>query len=172
MRTALSDELGVDLALFAFNYQPDVVIEVCKAGGLGVLGAVRFTPQELKEALDYIEANIGGRPYGVDVVMPAKTLAQAGMEVGEMHEMLEGMIPQLWRPLGITRASDLSSRFRARKRRRSRKPGPETSWPSRRSTTSKLASGSLPGKRPRRSTSTIPPVIAQSPSSPRTARMT
>jgi len=94
MRTQLSDEFGLDLALFAFNYQPDVVIEVCKAGGMGVLGAVRFTPQELKEALDHIEANIGGRPYGVDVVMPAKTEARAGMEVSEMHSMLERMIPQ------------------------------------------------------------------------------
>ena len=94
MRTDLSDSFGIDFALFAFNYQPDVVIEVCKAGGLGVLGAVRFTPKELSEALDYIEANIGGRPYGVDVVMPAKTEAVAGMEVGEMHAMLEKMIPQ------------------------------------------------------------------------------
>jgi NAD(P)H-dependent flavin oxidoreductase YrpB (nitropropane dioxygenase family) len=94
MRTDLSDSFGIDFALFAFNYQPDVVIEVCKAGGLGVLGAVRFTPAELKEALEYIEANIGGRPYGVDVVMPAKTEAVAGMEVGEMHKMLEDMIPQ------------------------------------------------------------------------------
>src|SRR6476646_3860692 len=94
MRTDLSDSFGIDFGLFAFNYMPDVVIEVCKAGGLGVLGAVRFTPAELKEALDYIEANIGGRPYGVDVVMPAKTLAVAGMEVTEMHEMLEKMIPQ------------------------------------------------------------------------------
>ncbi|TAL22035.1 MAG: nitronate monooxygenase [Frankiales bacterium] len=94
MRTALSDEFGLDLSLFAFNYQPDVVIEVCKAGGLGVLGAVRFTPAELREAIEYVEANIGGRPYGVDVVMPAKTLAVAGMEVDEMHDMLEKMIPQ------------------------------------------------------------------------------
>jgi NAD(P)H-dependent flavin oxidoreductase YrpB (nitropropane dioxygenase family) len=94
MRTPLSEEFGLDLALFAFNYQPDVVIEVCKAGGMGVLGAVRFTPQELKEALDHIEANIGGRPYGVDVVMPAKTEAKAGMDVASMHEMLEKMIPQ------------------------------------------------------------------------------
>ncbi len=94
MRTALSDEFGLDLALFAFNYQPDVVIEVCKNGGLGVLGAVRFTPAELREALDYIEANIGGRPYGVDVVMPAKTEAKAGMDVASMHTMLEEMIPQ------------------------------------------------------------------------------
>src|SRR4051812_18921448 len=94
MRTELSDSFGIDFGLFAFNYMPDVVIEVCKAGGLGVLGAVRFTPAELKEALDYIEANVGGRPYGVDVVMPAKTEAKAGMDVSSMHEMLEGMIPQ------------------------------------------------------------------------------
>ena len=94
MRTDLSDSFGIDFGLFAFNYMPDVVIEVCKAGGLGVLGAVRFTPAELKEALDYIEANIGGRPYGVDVVMPAKTEAKAGMDVASMHDMLEGMIPQ------------------------------------------------------------------------------
>ena len=44
MRTALSDEFGLDLSLFAFSYMPDVVIEVCNAGGMGVLGAVRFTP--------------------------------------------------------------------------------------------------------------------------------
>jgi NAD(P)H-dependent flavin oxidoreductase YrpB (nitropropane dioxygenase family) len=94
MRTQLSDSFGLDNAMFAFNYQPDVVIEVCKAGGLGVLGAVRFTPEELREAIAYIEANIGGRPYGVDVVMPAKTEVVAGMEMGELHTMLEGMIPQ------------------------------------------------------------------------------
>jgi NAD(P)H-dependent flavin oxidoreductase YrpB (nitropropane dioxygenase family) len=94
LRTSLSDEFGLDFALFAFNYQPDVVIEVCKAGGMGVLGAVRFTPSELREAIEYIEANIGGRPYGVDVVMPAKTEAIAGMAVDEMNDMLHKMIPQ------------------------------------------------------------------------------
>jgi NAD(P)H-dependent flavin oxidoreductase YrpB (nitropropane dioxygenase family) len=94
MRTALSEEFGLDLSLFAFSYMPDVVVEVCRAGGMGVLGAVRFTPQELAEALDYVESRIGGRPYGVDVVMPAKTEAVAGMEMGELHTMLEKMIPQ------------------------------------------------------------------------------
>jgi NAD(P)H-dependent flavin oxidoreductase YrpB (nitropropane dioxygenase family) len=71
-----------------------VVIEVCKAGGMGVLGAVRFTPDELSEAIEYVEARIGGRPYGVDIVMPAKTEAVAGMDMDEMHAMLEKMIPQ------------------------------------------------------------------------------
>jgi NAD(P)H-dependent flavin oxidoreductase YrpB (nitropropane dioxygenase family) len=94
VRTALSDEFGLDLGLFAFSYMPDVVIEVCKAGGMGVLGAVRFTPDELSESIAYVESQIGGRPYGVDIVMPAKTEAVAGMDMGELHEMLEKMIPQ------------------------------------------------------------------------------
>ena len=94
MRTPLSDEFGLNMALFAFSYMPEVVIEVCKAGGLGVLGAVRFTPDELKDALEFVEREIGGRPYGVDIVMPAKTEAVAGMEIGEMHDLLEKMIPQ------------------------------------------------------------------------------
>jgi NAD(P)H-dependent flavin oxidoreductase YrpB (nitropropane dioxygenase family) len=94
MRTPLSDEFGIDLSLFAFSYMPDVVVEVCKAGGMGVLGAVRFTPDELTEALDLIESQIGGRPYGVDIVMPAKTEAVAGMEISELHDMLDKMIPQ------------------------------------------------------------------------------
>jgi NAD(P)H-dependent flavin oxidoreductase YrpB (nitropropane dioxygenase family) len=94
MRTPLSDEFGLDLSLFAFSYMPDVVIEVCKAGGMGVLGAVRFTPDELSEAIEYVEKGIGGRPYGVDIVMPAKTEAVAGMPMDELHDMLEKMIPQ------------------------------------------------------------------------------
>ena len=94
MRTALSDEFGLDISLFAFSYMPEVVVEVCKAGGMGVLGAVRFTADELTEALDHIESQIGGRPYGVDIVMPAKTEAIAGMDVDELHAMLEKMIPQ------------------------------------------------------------------------------
>jgi NAD(P)H-dependent flavin oxidoreductase YrpB (nitropropane dioxygenase family) len=94
VRTALSDEFGLDLSLFAFSYMPDVVIEVCNAGGMGVLGAVRFTPDELSEAIEYVESRIGGRPYGVDIVMPAKTEAVAGMPMDELHEMLDKMIPQ------------------------------------------------------------------------------
>ena len=92
MRTPLSDEFGIDLALFAFSYMPDVVVEVCKAGGMGVLGAVRFTPDELSEALDYIEARIGGRPYGVDIVMPAKYVGKGGGDEASLAN-LEAMIP-------------------------------------------------------------------------------
>jgi NAD(P)H-dependent flavin oxidoreductase YrpB (nitropropane dioxygenase family) len=94
MRTPLSDEFGMDIALFAFSYMPEVVAAVTNAGGMGVLGAVRFTPDELRDALDYLDKEVGGKPYGVDIVMPAKTEAIAGMELTELHGMLEKMIPQ------------------------------------------------------------------------------
>jgi NAD(P)H-dependent flavin oxidoreductase YrpB (nitropropane dioxygenase family) len=46
---------------------------VSKAGGLGVLGCVRFNEAEdLEKVLQWMDENTGGKPYGVDVVMPAK----------------------------------------------------------------------------------------------------
>ncbi|GAB3904945.1 nitronate monooxygenase family protein [Kibdelosporangium lantanae] len=46
---------------------------ISRAGGLGVLGCVRFNDAgELAKVLDWMDANTDGRPYGVDVVMPAK----------------------------------------------------------------------------------------------------
>jgi NAD(P)H-dependent flavin oxidoreductase YrpB (nitropropane dioxygenase family) len=50
-----------------------VAAAVSKAGGLGVLGCVRFTEaDDLETFLQWMDENTDGRPYGVDVVMPAK----------------------------------------------------------------------------------------------------
>lgn len=94
MRTSLSEELGLEVPLFAFTYQPEVAAAVSKHGGLGVLGAVRFSPDELADAVDYLEAEVGDRPYGIDVVMPASTEAvPEGMTADELVAALERMIP-------------------------------------------------------------------------------
>ncbi len=45
---------------------------VSKAGGLGVLGAVAHSPEQLEIDLDWIEAEVGDKPYGVDLIIPAK----------------------------------------------------------------------------------------------------
>ena len=71
MRTPLCDQLGMTLPLFAFTRSPEVVVAVSRAGGMGIQAAIGFTPDELRRCLDHIEANVGGRPYGVDVVMPS-----------------------------------------------------------------------------------------------------
>ncbi len=61
---------GCEFPLFAFSHCRDVVVAVSKAGGFGVLGATRFSPDELEEELAWIDAHIGGAPYGVDVLVP------------------------------------------------------------------------------------------------------
>jgi NAD(P)H-dependent flavin oxidoreductase YrpB (nitropropane dioxygenase family) len=69
---------NIEAPIFAFSHCRDVVVEVSKAGGLGVLGATRYTPRELEIELSWIDEHIGGRPYGVDVLIPRQfTKAQA-----------------------------------------------------------------------------------------------
>ncbi len=58
--------------IFGFSPSEHVAAAVTRAGGFGVLGCVRFNdPADLDAALDYMDDNTDGRPYGVDIVMPA-----------------------------------------------------------------------------------------------------
>ncbi|KKD06854.1 NAD(P)H-dependent flavin oxidoreductase [Streptomyces sp. WM6386] len=89
MQTELSKKLGVEYAIFGFTPFPAVAAAISRAGGFGVLGAVRYTaPDDLKRDLDWIEAHVEGRPYGLDVVMPAKKVE------GVTEAEVEAMIPE------------------------------------------------------------------------------
>lgn len=68
MRTPLCEKLGCDLPIFAFSHCRDVVVEVTKAGGFGVLGAALSSPEQLETELRWIDRHVDGRPYGVDVL--------------------------------------------------------------------------------------------------------
>jgi NAD(P)H-dependent flavin oxidoreductase YrpB (nitropropane dioxygenase family) len=73
MRTALCEQFGIEYPIFAFTPSEHVAAAVSRAGGLGVLGAVRFNdPDELDRTLTWLDDNTDGKPYGVDVVMPMK----------------------------------------------------------------------------------------------------
>ena len=73
MRTELCDRFGIDYPIFAFTPSEHVAAAVSRAGGLGVLGAVRFNDaDELDRTLTWLDENTDGKPYGVDVVMPMK----------------------------------------------------------------------------------------------------
>ena len=72
MKSILCEKLDIQFPLFAFSHCRNVVTEVSKAGGFGVLGAVGHTPESLKIELDWIEANIDGKPYGIDLLIPSK----------------------------------------------------------------------------------------------------
>jgi NAD(P)H-dependent flavin oxidoreductase YrpB (nitropropane dioxygenase family) len=79
MQTTITDMLGIEFPIFAFSHCRDVVAAVSKAGGLGVLGAVSHTPEQLEIDLAWIEEEVGDLPYGVDLIVPAK---YAGDEKG------------------------------------------------------------------------------------------
>ncbi len=70
MNNRLCELTGADFPLFAFSHCRDVVAAVSKAGGFGVLGATRFSPDQLEEELAWIDARVHGKPYGVDVLVP------------------------------------------------------------------------------------------------------
>ncbi len=72
MRTAATEMFDIEFPIFAFSHCRDVVAAVSKAGGLGVLGAVAHSPEQLEIDLDWIEDEVGDRPYGVDLIVPAK----------------------------------------------------------------------------------------------------
>src|SRR5437660_11329173 len=90
MRTRIRDSFGIEFPIFAFSHCRDVVAAVSRAGGFGVLGALTFSPEQLKQELGWIDQHVGGKPYGVDVVMPASSAAKDGP--GDKAS-LEKMIP-------------------------------------------------------------------------------
>ncbi len=73
MRTPLCDQLGIEHPIVGFTPSEHVAAAISRAGGLGVLGCVRFNDAaELDTVLDWMDVNTDGRPYGVDVIMPAR----------------------------------------------------------------------------------------------------
>ena len=70
MKTAICDMLKIDLPIVAFSHCRDVVAEVSKAGGCGVLGAALMSPEELDVELSWIDEQVNGKPYGVDLIVP------------------------------------------------------------------------------------------------------
>ncbi len=91
MQTAITEMFGIDVPIVAFTHCRDVVAAVSKAGGLGVFGAVGHSDRQLEIDLDWIEDEIGDRPYGVDLIVPAK---YAGSDAGgiKMNDLI-AMIP-------------------------------------------------------------------------------
>ena len=105
MRTAVTEMFGIDVPILAFSHCRDVVAAVTKAGGMGVLGAAAHAPEQLEIDLDWIEAEIGDRPYGVDLIVPARYEGsdQGGLSI----EAVRGLIP----PEHVAFVADILRRY-------------------------------------------------------------
>ena len=91
MNSRICKLLDIEFPLVAFTHCRDVVVAVSKAGGCGVLGAVGMSPEQLEKELKWIDENIDGKPYGVDVLIPNKMI---GRDEKFDAEKLVKMIPQ------------------------------------------------------------------------------
>jgi len=91
MTNKLCERLGIEFPLFAFSHCRDVVAAVSKAGGFGVLGATAFNPEELEVELQWIDAHVDCKPYGIDVLIPENLSVKN--ETGLTSKTLAARIP-------------------------------------------------------------------------------
>lgn len=82
--------LGVEFPICAFSHCRDVVAAVTNAGGFGVLGAVAHSPQRLENELTWIQEQTGGKPFGVDLLLPPKYVGadEGGIDATQVRARL------------------------------------------------------------------------------------
>jgi NAD(P)H-dependent flavin oxidoreductase YrpB (nitropropane dioxygenase family) len=87
----VTDMLGCEYPILAFSHCRDVVAAVTNAGGFGVLGAVAHTPEQLEIDLEWIEDEVKGKPYGLDLLLPQK---YAGADEGGLdRDAVRSLLP-------------------------------------------------------------------------------
>jgi NAD(P)H-dependent flavin oxidoreductase YrpB (nitropropane dioxygenase family) len=107
--------LGVEYPICAFSHCRDVVAAVTNAGGFGVLGAVAHSPKRLDAELTWIEQQTGGKPYGVDLLLPPKYVGaeSGGVDAGQVRALLpeehRAFLDDLLERYGIRRSTEPES---------------------------------------------------------------
>jgi len=92
VRTELAERLGIEFPIFAFTHCRDVVAAVSNAGGVGVLGAIGFSPEELEIELNWLDEHVEG-VYGVDIVIPGKYEGMGELDPVKLEAQLTSMVP-------------------------------------------------------------------------------
>ncbi len=90
MKSPICKLLNIEFPLIAFTHCRDVVVEVSKAGGMGVLGAAGYNAESLEVALKWIDEHIDGMPYGVDLIAPTSMVVT---DDNDSSDQLLAMVP-------------------------------------------------------------------------------
>jgi len=88
LQTRLTEEFGIEYPVIAFTHCKDVLAAVVNAGGLGVIGAAGWTPDEIEKNVKWIRERVGDKPFGVDLLVPAS------VPPGGSREELAEQVPQ------------------------------------------------------------------------------
>ena len=86
--TRICEQLGCANPVFGFSWwEPDVAIAVSRAGGVGIWGCTRRTPDEIEAGVSRMKEELGDLPWGVDLVIPA------GMPDTDDRSAIEATLP-------------------------------------------------------------------------------
>ncbi len=90
MENRICQMFGIEFPILAFSHCRDVVAAVTKAGGMGILGAEALTPEQFDIDLAWIKEQVGDKPFGVDVIVPAKYegKAEGELTVAELNDRI------------------------------------------------------------------------------------
>ncbi len=86
--TPVMQRFGISSPVFGFAHDVATVAAITNAGGLGVYGATRRFPHEIRDELAEIRRLVGDKPFGVDLVLPP------GMPEHNSREEIEKHIPE------------------------------------------------------------------------------
>ncbi|MCC5811750.1 MAG: nitronate monooxygenase [Ectothiorhodospiraceae bacterium] len=102
--TPICDRLGVRYPIFGFSHSVDVVAEIARAGGFGVLGIAREMPEDIPDMLSRVEDALDGKPYGIDLMLPknvpkAATLDSMRATIPREHQtFVDGLVDRYQLP--------------------------------------------------------------------------
>ncbi|QSE92447.1 nitronate monooxygenase [Rhodococcus pseudokoreensis] len=87
LHTTICDRFRAEVPIFGFAHSLEVVAAVTEAGGIGIWGATRNTPEEIIDGLAWLRDRLGDAPFGIDLVLPS------GMPERDDRAALEAQIP-------------------------------------------------------------------------------
>ena len=107
LRTALCDLLGIEYPVIQSGMGsvagPDLVAEVSRAGGLGILAGLNVPPEELRGRIRHVR-ELTDRPFGVNLWLhtelrpPADPATISGDRLAAVHAVLNRLRAQLELP--------------------------------------------------------------------------
>lgn len=107
MDNAICRMFGNSVPILAFSHCRDVVLEVSKAGGIGVLGMAYLTLEQAQVDLKWIDERIGDKPYGIDILAGYKGAVETDfvpeLQFSEQHR---DFIQNILDEAGIPREKD------------------------------------------------------------------
>jgi NAD(P)H-dependent flavin oxidoreductase YrpB (nitropropane dioxygenase family) len=112
LHTPLCDKLGIEYPVVAFTHCKDVAVAVINAGGFSVLGEALHSPDHIAADIKWIRDRVGGKPFGIDLVLPAsvpeeRTVEQLLAEIPQSHRDFEQKIKRKYDVPDPKQAPDL-----------------------------------------------------------------